>query len=94
MSVDAPWCGHCKQFEPVYAEAAGKLKDEEPGMRLAKVDAIEERELADEFEVGSFPTLKMFMNGDRKKPVDYSGRHTPTHTHTQLSLTNHIEIKF
>lgn len=70
----APWCGHCKQFEPVYAEAAEKLKDEEPGMRLAKVDAIEEKELAEEFEIGSFPTLKVFINGDRKQPVEYTGK--------------------
>ncbi|MEQ2209967.1 hypothetical protein XENOCAPTIV_006568 [Xenoophorus captivus] len=70
----APWCGHCKQFEPIYAEAAEKIKNEKPGMRLAKVDAIEEKELGDEFEIGSFPTLKMFIDGDRKQPVDYSGK--------------------
>ncbi|XP_054879050.1 protein disulfide-isomerase A2 [Poeciliopsis prolifica] len=70
----APWCGHCKEFEPIYAEAAEKLKEEETGMRLAKVDAIEEKELADEFEVGNFPTLKMFINGDRTQPLDYTGK--------------------
>ncbi|XP_043970666.1 protein disulfide-isomerase A2 [Gambusia affinis] len=70
----APWCGHCKEFEPIYAEVAEKLKEEEAGMRLAKVDAIEEKELADEFEVGSFPTLKVFINGDRKLPLDYTGK--------------------
>ncbi|KAI3352493.1 hypothetical protein L3Q82_005445 [Scortum barcoo] len=70
----APWCGHCRELEPVYAEAAGKLKEEEPALRLAKVDAIEEKELADEFDIGSFPTLKLFVNGDRKQPVDYTGK--------------------
>uniref|UniRef100_A0A4W6ETF4 Protein disulfide-isomerase n=1 Tax=Lates calcarifer TaxID=8187 RepID=A0A4W6ETF4_LATCA len=70
----APWCGHCKQLEPVYAEAAGKLKEEEPEMRLAKVDAIEEKELAEEFDIGGFPTLKLFINGDRKQPVDFTGK--------------------
>ncbi|XP_014832927.1 PREDICTED: protein disulfide-isomerase-like isoform X3 [Poecilia mexicana] len=70
----APWCGHCKEFEPIYAEVAEKLKEEEAGIRLAKVDAIEEKELADEFEVGSFPTLKVFINGDRKQPLDYTGK--------------------
>ncbi|XP_040002662.1 protein disulfide-isomerase A2 [Xiphias gladius] len=70
----APWCGHCKQLEPIYAEAAGKLKEEESAMRLAKVDAIEERELAEEFDIGGFPSLKLFMNGDRKQPIDYTGK--------------------
>ncbi|KAK2817261.1 hypothetical protein Q5P01_025452 [Channa striata] len=70
----APWCGHCRQLEPLYEEAAAKLKAEESDMRLAKVDAIEETELAEEFDVVSFPTLKLFINGDRKQPVDYTGK--------------------
>jgi len=70
----APWCGHCKQLEPLYAEAAEKLKKEEPAMRLAKVDATEEKELAEEFDIGGFPTLKLFINGDREQPVDFTGK--------------------
>ncbi|XP_060944685.1 protein disulfide-isomerase A2 [Limanda limanda] len=71
----APWCGHCKRLEPVYAEAAGKLKGEESKMRLAKVDAAVEKELAEEFEIGGFPTLKLFIDGGRK-PVDFTGKRT------------------
>lgn len=85
-TVDAPWCGHCKQLEPIYAEAAEKLKEEEPELRLAKVDATEEKELAEEFDVGSFPTLKLFINGDRKEPVEYTGEHTHLYTNTSSSL--------
>ena len=48
-------------------------------MRLAKVNVIEEKELADEFNIESFPTLKLFMNGDRKQPVDFTGKNTHTH---------------
>ncbi|XP_017270725.1 protein disulfide-isomerase A2 [Kryptolebias marmoratus] len=70
----APWCGHCKQLEPLYAAAAEKLKKDEQAMRLAKVDATEEKELSEEFEVASFPTLKLFIDGDREKPVDYTGK--------------------
>uniref|UniRef100_H3CIQ9 Protein disulfide-isomerase n=1 Tax=Tetraodon nigroviridis TaxID=99883 RepID=H3CIQ9_TETNG len=72
----APWCGHCKQLEPVYAEAAGQLKEDGWSVRLAKVDATEEKELAEEFEIGGFPTLKLFVNGDRKEPTDFKGKRT------------------
>lgn len=70
----APWCGHCRQLEPQYAEAAGKLKEEESAIRLAKVDAIEEKELGEEFEIGGFPTLKLFVDGDRKNAVEFNGK--------------------
>ncbi|KAM8842157.1 protein disulfide-isomerase A2 [Synchiropus picturatus] len=70
----APWCGHCKRLEPAYAEAAEKLRKDEPTIRLAKVDATEEKDLAEEFEIQSFPTLKLFFNGNRKQPVDFAGK--------------------
>lgn len=76
---DAPWCGHCKHLEPIYAEAAGKLKEEGSAIRLAKVDATEETELVEEFEIRGFPTLKLLSNGDRKAPIDFNG--TDTHYH-------------
>eukprot|EP00066_Takifugu_rubripes_P021814 XP_011611080.1 PREDICTED: protein disulfide-isomerase-like [Takifugu rubripes] len=74
----APWCGHCKQLEPIYAEAAGKLKEEGSAIRLAKVDATEEKELAEKFEIAGFPSLKLFVNGDSMKPTDYNGKRTLT----------------
>lgn len=81
---DAPWCGHCQQLEPIYAAAAEKLKSEETDLRLAKVDAVEEKELADEFDAESFPTLKLFVKGNRKQPIDYTGEHT--HSRSTLRL--------
>ena len=77
VCADAPWCGHCQKLEPVYAEAATTLKGAELAvMRLAKVEATEEKELAEEFELGTFPTLKLFVDGDRKNPVEYTGKQT------------------
>mmetsp|Transcript_5886 Transcript_5886/g.11652 ORF Transcript_5886/g.11652 Transcript_5886/m.11652 type:complete len:467 (-) Transcript_5886:35-1435(-) len=66
----APWCGHCKQLAPEYEKAATALKDFEPKVVLAKVDATEEKAVAEEFGVSGFPTLKWFVNGE---PMEYSG---------------------
>ncbi|XP_068583792.1 protein disulfide-isomerase A2 [Cebidichthys violaceus] len=70
----APWCGHCKSLEPIYAEVAGTLKEEGSALRLAKVEATGEPELTLEFDIQGFPVLKLFINGDRQKPIDYTGK--------------------
>ncbi|KAL8241446.1 hypothetical protein R6Q59_014800 [Mikania micrantha] len=67
----APWCGHCKALAPEYAAAATELK-EDPVV-LAKVDAQEESELAETYEVQGFPTVLFFIDGVHKP---YLGQRT------------------
>ncbi|XP_034043969.1 protein disulfide-isomerase A2 isoform X2 [Thalassophryne amazonica] len=70
----APWCQHCREFEPNYSDAAEKLKQEKSAIRLAKVDGEEEKELSLEFNIKGYPTLFLFLNADRKNPITYTGK--------------------
>lgn len=49
----ASWCGPCRQFAPVYEDAAERHQD----LVFAKVDTEAQQELAAAFEIRSIPTL-------------------------------------
>ncbi|KAI3799723.1 hypothetical protein L1987_35022 [Smallanthus sonchifolius] len=60
----ATWCGHCQALKPEYAAAATELKADE--VVLAKVDAGEETELAQKYNVEGYPTVFFFVDGVQK----------------------------
>ena len=68
----APWCGHCKALHPKYEEVAKKLKEKNPKLLLAKIDATENE--VESVNISGFPTVK-FYPGDKKDkaPLDYNG---------------------
>ncbi|GFH44560.1 hypothetical protein CTEN210_01034 [Chaetoceros tenuissimus] len=59
----APWCGYCKQLLPEWEIAAQKLKKQ--GANLYTVDATQEEQLASQFQVQGFPTIKLFPGGQK-----------------------------
>ena len=66
----APWCGHCKNLEPIWKKL-GKSKADEKDLVIAKFDAIANDIPNDEFEVSGFPTIYYV---DKKNNVEkYEG---------------------
>lgn len=63
-------CGHCKQFAPEYEKIAQTLKENDPPIPVAKVDATKSSALGSRFEVSGYPTIKILKKGE---PVDYDG---------------------
>ena len=71
----APWCGHCKKLLPEYEKAANKLKENNPKVVLAKMDATENE--IESVEITGFPTIKFYPGNKKdKKPMDYNGERT------------------
>ncbi|PAV82219.1 hypothetical protein WR25_21804 [Diploscapter pachys] len=74
----APWCGHCKAFEPKYKDLANELKKTEPNLVLSKMDATA-NDVPSPYNVEGFPTI-YFAPADKKDaPVKYSGNRDLDH---------------
>ena len=67
----APWCGHCKEFAPIYSKAADRMAGK---VLVAKVDATVEGDLAKRYKISGFPTVKLFK-GTKEAGV-YQGEKT------------------
>jgi thiol-disulfide isomerase/thioredoxin len=63
----APWCGHCKNFMPVW----DSFKTKHP-VKLVKVNC-DESGVCKERGVDGFPTMILYKNG---KPYQYNGDRT------------------
>ncbi|KAI4463830.1 protein disulfide-isomerase a6 [Holotrichia oblita] len=68
----APWCGHCKNLAPQWAEAATSLKGK---VKLGALDATINKMKAAEYRIEGFPTIKYFGLGKKSanSAVNYNG---------------------
>ncbi|KAI8874605.1 thioredoxin-domain-containing protein [Backusella circina FSU 941] len=73
LEVYAPWCGHCKNLEPIWTQLGEHLAKQglANDILIAKMDGTE-NDIPEEggFQVEGFPTLKYFKGGEA---IDYDG---------------------
>lgn len=75
----APWCGPCRGFAPVFAQAAAQHLD----VLFAKLDTDANPRLATQYAIRSIPTLALFATGE---PIErISGALTASQFETWLA---------
>ena len=71
----APWFDDCQILLPEYEKAANKLKEKNPKLILAKIDATENE--VEDISVYEFPTIKFYLGNNKiGTPKSYSGEST------------------
>lgn len=71
----APWCGHCRKFEPQW-KALGKKLAHVKTLRVMKLDAT--RNEVEGMHIQGFPTVVLFPAGKSpKRQVHYQGNRQP-----------------
>merc|ERR1719265_326038 len=70
----APWCPHCKSFNPVYESVAADVGQD---YIIARVDGEKNVALADDWNIQGSPTVKLLRKGlksnDYAKAEEYEG---------------------
>eukprot|EP01012_Entosiphon_sulcatum_P023311 TRINITY_DN2829_c0_g1_i1.p1 TRINITY_DN2829_c0_g1~~TRINITY_DN2829_c0_g1_i1.p1 ORF type:complete len:412 (-),score=103.88 TRINITY_DN2829_c0_g1_i1:45-1256(-) len=66
----APWCGHCKDLDPILEALAKRFRNREDVV-LAKLDATLYPDLVAKYEVEGYPSLKLFTRDDKTGELEY-----------------------
>lgn len=90
IEMYAPWCGHCKNLEPIYKELGKSLKKEK-NLVIAKIDATA-NDIPDEYKVEGFPTIYYAPANDKDNPLKFEGDRT-VEGFTKY-LENHATVSF
>ena len=61
----ATWCGPCKMLSPI----VDQLADEQPEVKVCKLDVDQSQDIAAQYGVMSIPTLILFKNGEAASKV-------------------------
>jgi protein disulfide-isomerase A6 len=65
VAFTAPWCGHCKTMKPILEKVAQTFKPETNCIIVnMDADAEQNKDIAKEYSVNSYPTLKFYPRAD------------------------------
>ncbi|KAG8861780.1 hypothetical protein FRB91_000023 [Serendipita sp. 411] len=65
VAFTAPWCGHCKSMKPILEKVAQTFKPEKNCVIVNfDADAAQNKGIAKDYSIGSYPTLKFFPRSD------------------------------
>lgn len=70
VNFHALWCRYSKALKPEWKTLSEKLKDPLTPVKLAKVEAYDEKKIAEQYGIEGYPTIKLFIGGT---PHDYKG---------------------
>ncbi|CAI5729360.1 unnamed protein product [Peronospora effusa] len=61
VQFSAPWCGGCKMVAPKVTKL---MESDFPHVKFLKVSAEELEDFCEELDVDSFPTFRVYKNGE------------------------------
>lgn len=77
----ADWCGPCKMMAPILED----VEKEYQGVKFVKINVDEEPGLAQQFNIMSIPTIKIFIDGKEKH--DFVGFTSKSSLQSFLNIT-------
>lgn len=93
----APWCGYCKQLEPIYHKLARFLhSDGKYAVNVGSVNCDKEynKPLCSEHKIQGFPTLLVFRPPKHKKGTSKSAKHVPEVYNGERTLVPMVDFLF
>lgn len=60
----APWCWHCRDYEPIYIATAKELTTKHAGLNFVKIDASRYRSSLLDYGIRGYPTIKLLIKGN------------------------------
>jgi len=76
VNFHALWCRYSKKLKPEWKSLGETLNKDSSKVKLAKVEAYDEKKLAEEYGIEGYPTIKLFIKGT---PHDYNGERLQSH---------------